>query len=94
MARIEHPTWCAPNMCTVPLRPYGTHRSNREEIREGLFATLAQPADGRPAIEVEMWDPAEPAASNPTDVIPLDLTDAVRLSDVLTRLADLGRGAR
>lgn len=93
MANVQHPTWCAPNMCTVAARPHGTHRTERQQIREGLFATLGQPAGGRPAIEVEQWDPTEPDATNPTDVIELGLDDAVRLSGALARLVVAG-GAR
>lgn len=93
MATVGHPAWCAPTMCTVALRPHGTHRSEREEIRDGLFATLSQPQGGRPAIEVEQWDPEQPGADNPTDVIELGLDDAVRLSGALARLVVAG-GAR
>ncbi|MDZ5443774.1 hypothetical protein U2F26_13680 [Micromonospora sp. 4G57] len=75
------------------MRPHGTHRSDREEIRDGLFASLGQPQGGRPGIEVEQWDPTEPAADNPTDVIELGLDDAVRLSGALARLVVAG-GAR
>lgn len=94
MARPGHPAWCAPGMCSTGRRPQGVHESERQQIREGLFASLWQSTAGRPVIELQMWDPLEPQASDPTDVIALDLTDAARLSDVLTRLADVGWGAR
>lgn len=92
LTRPGHPAWCAPGMCTVGQRPGGIHESDRQQIREGLFASLWQSNVGRPAIELQQWDQLEPDATDPTDVIPLDLTDAARLSDVLTRLADLGWG--
>ena len=94
MATVGHPAWCAPNMCTVAVRPYGRHCGERAEIREGLFARLWQPQGGRPAIEVEQWDPEEPGADNPTDVIELGLDHAVRLSAALARLAELAGDVR
>lgn len=86
MAGGEHPAWCVPGMCRAAANPAGVHESERVDIREGLVATLWQSTAGQPVIELQQWDPLEPAAADPTDVIALDLLEAARLSDVLSRL--------
>jgi hypothetical protein len=70
----------------------GAHQGEPVEIRQGLLAVLRQRPGGPARIALEHWDDLE--AAEPAELILLDLTDVARLSDVLTRLADLAGGAR
>lgn len=87
----EHPVWCVPSMCSVRGQD-GTHQAAPVDIRENLFAVLRQRPSQPPLIALEFWD--DPADAEPAELIQLDMTDAARLSDVLTRLADLAWGDR